>query len=115
LRAAAETGRALSFGLILATILVPTAGFGVWLAGHYLRARRAERQAILRRGVRTEAEVVGSRGGRIEYRFEVSGWPRPITGHGRVPPAAAPPPGGRIAVRYLPGHPHISAIDDAGE
>ena len=102
----------MSTGLILAAILVPTVGFGLWLAGHFLRARRAEQQAILRRGVRTLAEVTRSRGGRVEYRFEVSGWPRPITGHGRMPRATAPVEGGRIAIRYLPGHPHISTIDD---
>jgi len=99
-----------SGGLIFLAILVPTAGFVLWLAGHFMRARRAEVEAILRKGVLVQAEVVGRRRSRVDYQFEAPGWPQPIKGRGRVRRGAMPAEGERIPVRYLPGHPHISTI-----
>lgn len=100
-----------SIGFILVAILLPTVGFGVWMAGHFLRARRAEITAILARGQSAQAQVVRSRRGRVDYLFEVSGWDQPIHGHGRVTRGGAPAPGEHVAIRYLPGHPHINAME----
>lgn len=100
-----------SIGFILAAILLPTVGFAIWMAGHFLRARRAEISAILARGLPAQALVVRSRRGRVDYRFEVSGWDRPIRGHGRVAGGKAPAQGEHVAIRYLPGHPHVNAME----
>src|SRR5690606_4892974 len=89
-----------SIGSILVAILLPTVGFGVWMAGHFLRARRAEITAILARGQSAQAQVVRSRRGRVDYRFEVTGWDQPIHGHGRVTRDGAPAPGEHVAIRY---------------
>lgn len=102
----------MSGGLTFLAILLPAAGFFLWLAGHFVRARRAERESILRKGVEVQAEVLSCARGRVAYRFQVSGWPLPVTGRGRVRGSVLPEPGDRIAVRYLAGHPHISAIVD---
>lgn len=100
--------------LILALVLLPFAGFSLWLAGQFLTARRAETENILRRGQRADAEVLaierGPRGGKITYRFIAAGWKHPITVTSRLPAGLAPLVGERIAVRYLPGHPHITVI-----
>jgi hypothetical protein len=96
--------------LVLLGILLSAGAFALWLAGNLVKARAAERRAILEKGVEVQAEVVRSSRGRIDYRFDVTGWPRPVTGRGRLRKNAAPAVGQRIAVRYLPGHPHISAI-----
>ena len=105
----------MSGGLVLVAILVPTAGFVLWLVGHFMRARRAEVEAILRKGVLVQADVLGSHRSRVDYQFEAPGWPQPIKGRGRVRWGAAPAKGERISVRYLPGHPHISTIVDQGQ
>lgn len=109
-RVAGRPGDDVSVSLIILAILLPAAGFSLWLAGNFMRARRAEIRTILEKGIEVEAHVIGSRRGRIDYRFDVSGWPRPITGRGRMGKGPMPARGDRIAVRYLPGHPHISTI-----
>ena len=96
--------------LVLLCIVLSAGAFALWLAGNFVKARAAERRAILEKGIEVEAEVVRSIRGRVDYRFEVTGWPHPVTGRGRLRKNAAPAAGQRVAVRYLPGHPHISAI-----
>jgi hypothetical protein len=100
----------MSGGLIILAIVLPVLGFVLWLAGHFLRARRAEIRSILAKGVEVEAQVVRSRRGRVDYRFEVAGWPHPITGSGLMGRGRAAAAGERITVRYLASHPHISTI-----
>jgi hypothetical protein len=96
----------------LAAALVPAA-LVVWIAGQFVRARRQARDSVLRRGTAASAEVTAVKGRRVEYRFEAPGWPLGITGRGEAAPGHDFAPGDRIAVRYLPRHPHISAIDTA--
>lgn len=102
----------MSGSLIFLAILVPIAGFVLWLAGHFMRARRAEIETILKKGVLAQAQVVGGRRNRVEYQFEAPGWPQPIRGSARVRRGTFPAQGDTIAIRYLAGHPHISTIVD---
>lgn len=103
--------------LILALTVLPFAGFSLWLAGQFLRARREETENILRRGQHAEAEVLaiahGARGGTLTCRFIAAGWKNPITVTVKLPAGRPPVIGERIAVRYLPGHPHIAVIAPA--
>jgi hypothetical protein len=94
----------------LAAVLIPAA-FVVWIAGHFVRARREAKQNILHRGVAVEAEVVAVHGRRIDYRFEAPGWKQPILGADRGVAGRRYEAGERVRVRYLSGHPHLSALD----
>ena len=95
---------------VLAMTLLPAAGFGFWLYGHYLRARREEAATVLRKGVLAQARVVAIRGKTVSFRFLASGWEHPITVDGRAEKGRRFEIGEKIQIRYLPAHPHISAI-----
>lgn len=95
---------------VLAMTLLPTAGFGLWLYGQFLRARREEAATVLRRGLLAQAEVVAVSGDTVSYRFLASGREHPITVDGRAEKNRKFEIGEKIQVRYLPAHPHISVI-----
>ena len=95
----------------IAAVLVPVV-IAAWIWGHFLRQRRAARQSVLRRGVAANAEVVSVKGHEIGYRFEVPGWKQPIVASSRAPAGRSYEVGQTIPVRYLPAHPHISAVED---
>lgn len=95
---------------VLAVVVLPAAGFGLWLTGHFLRAKREEVAVVLRKGLLAEAEVVGIEGHAVSFRFRASGWEHPITATGRAEGAHRFEIGEKIQVRYLPAHPHISVI-----
>lgn len=100
--------------LIFAVVALPFLGFSVWLFGQFLNARREETQTVLRKGLPGEAEITGYlphvRGATVQYRFLASGWKNPITVTKRVPGTWKFAVGEKVAIRYLPGHPHISVI-----
>jgi hypothetical protein len=95
---------------VLAMVVLPAAGFGLWLTGHFLRAKREEVAVVLRRGLLAEAEVVGVKGHSVSFRFRASGWEHPITATARADGGRQLEIGQKIQVRYLPAHPHISVI-----
>ena len=95
---------------VLAMTLLPAAGFAFWLYGQFLRARREEAATVLRKGVLAQAEVVDIRGETVSYRFLASGWEHPITVDGQAEKGRRFEIGEKIQIRYLPAHPHISAI-----
>ena len=94
----------------IAGILLPVA-IAAWIIGQYLRQKRAARTSVLRRGIAVRAEVVTVRGSEIGYRFDVPGWKQPIVASSPAPAGKTFAVGQSIPVRYLPGHPHISAIE----
>jgi hypothetical protein len=99
---------------ILGIIVLPFIGFTAWLFGQFLSARREETDAVMRKGLLAEAVVVGyaaeRRGATLQYRFVASGRENPITVSARVTGKRKFVVGERIAIRYLPGHPHISVV-----
>lgn len=95
---------------VLAMVLLPAAGFALWLYGQFLRARREEAATVLRKGVLAQAEVVAIDGHTVNFRFLASGWEHPITVASRAEGGRRFEIGEKIQVRYLPAHPHISVI-----
>lgn len=99
-------------------VLLPVVGFSGWLFGQYLNARREEADAVMRRGLRAEAVVVGCRstrrGAALHYRFTATGRDHPITASAHVSGRHAFTVGDTIAIRYLPAHPHISVVVPEG-
>jgi hypothetical protein len=94
----------------LAALLVPVA-FVVWIAGHFVRAKREARASLLRTGTPASAEVTRVRGRRVDYAFDVPGWPEKVAGSGNLPAGQALQVGDRVPVRYLARHPHVSTLD----
>ena len=100
--------------LLLAIAALPTIGFPLWVFAQFLKARREETETVLRKGLLAEAEVMGYvphvRGGMVQYRFRAAGWEHPIAVSQRLPPGSTFALGDKVAVRYLPRHPHIAVI-----
>jgi hypothetical protein len=95
---------------VLAMVVLPAAGFTLWLWGHFLKARREAADMVLRNGVPARAEVVGISGQTISFRFQANGWKHPITASAAAARGHRFEIGQQIQVRYLPAHPHISVI-----
>ena len=100
--------------LILAIAALPTIGFPLWVFGQYLRARREETETVLRKGLPAEAEIIGYaphvQGATVQYRFVAPGWENPIAVTQRLPRGGKFAVGEKVAIRYLPAHPHIAVI-----
>ncbi len=100
--------------MILSVIALPLIGFLLWVFGQFLRARREETETVLRKGLPAEAEITGYaphlRGATVQYRFFAMGWENPIAVTQRLPRGGKFAIGDKVAIRYLPGHPHISVI-----
>ena len=100
--------------LIFAVVALPLIVFPLWVIGQFLRARREETETVLRKGLPAEAEITGyaphSRGATVQYRFLATGWENPIAVTQRLPRGSKFAVGDKVAIRYLPGHPHISVI-----
>ena len=97
--------------LVIATIAVLLVGFPMWLLGHFLRARREAAASILRRGRQALAEVIEVDGSTARFRFSAQGWEQPIVATAKLPANRRCAVGERIAIRYLPTHPHLSVIE----
>ena len=101
-------------GLILFLVALAPIGFLMWVFGHYLKARREETAAVLRKGVPTEAEITGYAahflGATVRIRFIAQGREQPITVTQRLPRGSKFAVGDKVAIRYLPAHPHIAVI-----
>lgn len=99
---------------ILGMVLLPVAGFAAWLFGQFLNSRREETDAVMRKGLRADAVVVGCRptrrGATLHYRFTASGRDHPITTSAHFSGRRRFEIGDTIAIRYLPAHPHISVV-----
>jgi hypothetical protein len=100
--------------LIFSAVALPLAGFLLWVSGQYLRARHEETETVLRKGLPAEAEITGYapnlRSATVQYRFVAKGWENPIAVTQRVPPGSKFALGDKVAIRYLPAHPHIAVI-----
>lgn len=100
--------------LILSIVALPLIGFLLWLFGQFLKAKREETESVMRKGLAAEAEITGYtthlRGANVQYRFLAAGWENPIAVTQRLPRGSSIAVGDKVAVRYLPGHPHISVI-----
>ena len=100
--------------LIFGVVALPLAGFLLWVSGQYLRARREETETVLRKGLPEEAEITACapnlRGAMVQYRFLAKGWENPITVTQRMPQGSKFVVGDKVAIRYLPAHPHIAVI-----
>ena len=100
--------------LILAIAALPTIGFPLWVFAQYLKARREETETVLHKGLPAEAEIIGYtpslRGATVEYRFVAPGWANPIAVTQRLPRGGKFAVGEKVAIRYLPAHPHIAVI-----
>src|SRR5882762_6341105 len=100
--------------LILAIVALPLIGFLLWVFGQFLRAKREETETVLRKGLPAEAEITGYsprlRGATVQYRFLATGWEHPIAVTQKLPRGRKFAVGDKVAIRYLPGHPHIAVI-----
>ncbi|MGH8694510.1 MAG: hypothetical protein ACREVM_09830 [Burkholderiales bacterium] len=100
--------------LIFSVVTLPLIGFLLWVGGQFLRARRQETETVLRKGLPAEAEIIGYAprlwGATVQYRFLAPGWENPIAVRQRLPRGSKFAVGDKVAIRYLPGHPHISVI-----
>ena len=100
--------------LIFAIATLPIIGFSLWVFGQYLKARREETEIVLRKGLPAQAEIIGYvldiRGATVQYRYLALGWDNPIAVTQRLPPGTKFAVGDRVAIRYLPRHPHIAVI-----
>ncbi|MGQ0578274.1 MAG: hypothetical protein ACT4PQ_05105 [Betaproteobacteria bacterium] len=100
--------------LIFAIVALPLIGFLLWVVGQILRARRDQTEMVLRQGLPAEAEIIGYaphlRGVTVHFRFLATGWANPIAVMQRLPRGSKFTVGDKVAVRYLPRHPHISVI-----
>lgn len=100
--------------LIFAIVVLALIGFLLWIFGQFLRARHEETETVLRKGLPAEAEITGYapdlRGATVHYRFLAMGWEHPIAVTQRLPRGAKFALGEKVAIRYLPRHPHISVI-----
>ena len=100
--------------LIFSVVTVPLIGFLLWVYGHYLKARREETATVLRKGLLAEAEITGYAphllGATVQFRFLANGWENPIAVTQRLPRGSKFAVGDKVAIRYLPAHPHIAVI-----
>jgi hypothetical protein len=100
--------------VVFGLVALPVLGFSLWLLGQFLNARREETEAVLRKGLRGEAEILSydgsGRSATVEYRFTATGWENPITVTKRVSADRKFSVGEKVEIRYLPGHPYISVI-----
>ena len=100
--------------LIFFIVALPLIGFLLWVVGQFLRARREETETVLRKGLPAEAEIIGYaphlRGATVQYRFLATGWKNPIAVTQRLPRGSNFAVGDKVAIRYLPRHPHIAVI-----
>ena len=100
--------------LIFAIATLPMIGFPLWVFGQYLKARREETETVLRKGLPAQAEIIGYaphlRRATVQYRFLAPGWENPIAVTQRLPPGTKFAVGDKVAIRYLPRHPHIAVI-----
>ena len=100
--------------LIFAMVALPLIGFLLWIFGQFLRARREETETVLRKGLPAQAEIIacapGLRGATVRYRFLAPGWEHPIVVTQRLPRGSKFAVGDKVAIRYLPRHPHIAVI-----
>jgi hypothetical protein len=99
---------------IFAIVALPLIVFPLWVIGQFLRARREETETVLRKGLPAEAEIIGYaphlRGATVQYRFVAPGRENPIVVSQQLPRGSNFAVGDKVAIRYLPGHPHISVI-----
>ncbi len=100
--------------MILSIVVLALIGFPLWVFGQFLRARHEETETVLRKGLPAEAEIIGYapdlRGAAVYYRFLATGWEHPIAVMQRLPRGSKFAVGDKVAIRYLPRHPHISVI-----
>ena len=100
--------------LILCVVALPLAAFLLWVCGQYLRARDQELETVLRKGLPAVAEITtcapNLRGVTVQYRFSAKGREIPITVTQRLPRDSKVAVGDKVAIRYLPAHPHIAVI-----
>ena len=100
--------------MILSVMALPLIGFLLWVYGHYLKARREETVTVLRKGLPAEAEITGCvphlSGPTVQYRFLAQGREQPITVTQRLPRSRKFAVGDKVAIRYLPAHPHIAVM-----
>lgn len=100
--------------LIIGVVALPLAGFLLWVSGQYQRARRQEIETVMRKGLPAVAEVTACaphlRGATVQFRFPAKGRENPITVTQRLPRGRKFVIGDKVAIRYLPAHPHIALI-----
>ena len=100
--------------LIFSIVSLPLIGFLLWVVGQILRARQQETETVLRKGLPAEAEITGYasrlRGATVQYRFLAPGWENSIAVTQRLPRGSEFAVGDKVAIRYLPAHPHIAVI-----
>ncbi|HYN27647.1 MAG TPA: hypothetical protein VES94_05050 [Burkholderiales bacterium] len=100
--------------LILVFAALPLIAFPLWVFAQFLKARREETETVLRKGLLAEAEIIGYaphlRGATVQYRFRAAGWEKPIAVTQWLPRGSEFALGEKVAIRYLPAHPHISVI-----
>ncbi|HEV8644161.1 MAG TPA: hypothetical protein VGR01_01160 [Burkholderiales bacterium] len=100
--------------LIFSIVALALIAFPLWVFGQFLRARREETETVLRKGLTAEAEIIGYaphlQGATVQYRFLATGWENPIAVTQRLPRGSKFTVGDKVAIRYLPTHPHISVI-----
>jgi len=100
--------------LLLAIAALPTIGFPLWVFAQFLKARREETETVLRKGLLAEAEIIDYaphlRGATVQYRFRAAGWEHPIAVTQSLPRGRKLALGEKVAIRYLPRHPHIAVI-----
>ena len=105
--------------LIFFIVALPLIGFLLWIVGQFLRARREETETVLRKGLPAEAEIIGYapdlRGTTVQFRFLATGWENPIAVMQRLPRGSKFAVGDKVAIRYLPRHPHIAVIVSQGQ
>ena len=100
--------------LIFSIVALPLIGFLLWVFGQFLRARDEEIESVLRKGLPAQAEIIGYTahlwGATLQYRFIATGWANPIAVTQRLARGRTFEVGDKVAIRYLPGHPHIAVI-----
>ena len=100
--------------MILSIVALPLIGFLLWVFGQFLRARREETETVLRKGLPADGEIIGYaphlRGTTVQFRFLATGWENPIAVTQSLPRDRKFTVGEKVAIRYLPGHPHIAVI-----
>jgi hypothetical protein len=100
--------------LIFSVVTLPLIGFLLWIFGQFLMARREETETVLRKGLPAEAEIIGYaprlQGATVQYRFLAPGWVNPVAVTQRLPRSSKFAVGDKVAIRYLPTHPHIAVI-----
>jgi hypothetical protein len=100
--------------LVFCFVALAPIGFLLWVLGHYLKARREETATVLRKGLPAEAEITGYApdllGVTVQFRFLAQAREHPITVTQRLPRRRKFALGDKVAIRYLPAHPHIAVI-----